>query len=98
MPTSFLVNSGHHLTLCTSNISHAALCGKEALINLISRATFPQITHPTQGQVSAVTPDGGCLGLVLRSFGTAKGKLVRTTIFSTERVSSNNTESFLTSA
>lgn len=47
MPTSFLVNSGHPLTLCTSNITHVALCGKEALINLIPRATFPQITHLT---------------------------------------------------
>lgn len=47
MPTSFLVNSGHPLTLCTSNITHVALCGKEALISLIPRATFPQITHLT---------------------------------------------------
>ncbi|KAG2153855.1 hypothetical protein DEU56DRAFT_771399 [Suillus clintonianus] len=47
MPTSFLVNSGHPLTLCTSNVTHVALCGKEALINLIPRATFPQITHLT---------------------------------------------------
>jgi hypothetical protein len=47
MPTSFLVNSGHPLTLCTSNITHVALCGKEALINLIPHATFPQITHLT---------------------------------------------------
>lgn len=47
MPTSFLVNSGHPLTLGTSNITHVALCGKEALISLIPRTTFPQITHLT---------------------------------------------------
>lgn len=45
---------------------------------------------------SLQTPDGGCLGVVLRTgFGTAQGQLVRTMIFSTERVSANNMESFL---
>ncbi|KAJ3913246.1 endoplasmic reticulum Ca-transporting P-type ATPase [Lentinula edodes] len=45
---------------------------------------------------SLKTPDNGCLGVVLRTgFGTAQGQLVRTMIFSTERVSANNMESFL---
>ncbi|KAF8511743.1 E1-E2 ATPase-domain-containing protein [Hysterangium stoloniferum] len=44
----------------------------------------------------ADTPDKGALALVLRTgFGTAQGQLVRTMIFSTDRVSANNFESFL---
>ncbi|KAK7689523.1 hypothetical protein QCA50_007315 [Cerrena zonata] len=53
-------------------------------------------TKVLQATTGGDTPDGGCLGIVLRTgFGTAQGQLVRTMIFSSERVSANNFESFL---
>ncbi|OAX38565.1 hypothetical protein K503DRAFT_151206 [Rhizopogon vinicolor AM-OR11-026] len=63
---------------------------------LFSGTKVLQASPMGQGQVAAATPDGGCFGVVLRTgFGTAQGQLVRTMIFSTERVSANNLESFL---
>eukprot|EP00842_Homolaphlyctis_polyrhiza_P005150 jgi/Hompol1/5636/HPOL_004583-RA len=54
----------------------------------ILQVTPPESSHKIQ------TPDGGCLAVVLRTgFGTQQGKLVRTIIYSTERVSANNIES-----
>lgn len=55
-----------------------------------------QVTPPANDSAVAAAPDGGCLAVVLRTgFGTAQGKLVRTMIFSTERVTANNVEAFL---
>lgn len=63
---------------------------------LFSGTKVLQAGSAGQVQSSITTPDSGCLGVVLRTgFGTAQGQLVRTMIFSTERVSANNVESFL---
>ncbi|ORZ16338.1 cation-transporting ATPase [Absidia repens] len=51
-----------------------------------------QVTPPENGGA----PDHGCICVVARSgFGTSQGELVRTMIFSTERVSANNFEALL---
>lgn len=63
-----------------------------------------QITHPnangeeTKNLGSGVTmpPDNGALGVVVKTgFETSQGSLVRTMIYSTERVSANNVEALL---
>ncbi|KAG2230466.1 hypothetical protein INT48_003014 [Thamnidium elegans] len=51
-----------------------------------------QVTSPK----SEAPPDDGCVCVVARTgFGTSQGELVRTMIFSTERVSANNFEALL---
>ncbi|TFK65968.1 hypothetical protein BDN72DRAFT_800527 [Pluteus cervinus] len=63
---------------------------------LFSGTKLLQATHSGEIPAPIKTPDGGCLGIVLRTgFGTSQGQLVRTMIFSTERISANNLESFL---
>ena len=51
---------------------------------------------PSSTLSRTAAPDNGCLAIVLKTgFGTSQGQLIRTMIFSTERVTANNFESFL---
>jgi cation-transporting ATPase 13A1 len=64
-----------------------------------------QVTHPNAGNDSSqknlasnitMPPDNGALGVVVKTgFETSQGSLVRTMIYSTERVSANNAEALL---
>jgi hypothetical protein len=53
IPTMFPPNSGRPLPICTSKVTHLALCGKDASIALLPLATLPQITHLTLDRVGA---------------------------------------------
>ena len=63
-------------------ITHPSVNGGEILKNIASGVTMP--------------PDNGALGVVVKTgFETSQGSLVRTMIYSTERVSANNVEALL---
>eukprot|EP00252_Welwitschia_mirabilis_P016771 TRINITY_DN3715_c0_g2_i1.p1 TRINITY_DN3715_c0_g2~~TRINITY_DN3715_c0_g2_i1.p1 ORF type:complete len:973 (-),score=211.08 TRINITY_DN3715_c0_g2_i1:174-3008(-) len=54
------------------------------------------LQHTADNGAHLKTPDGGCMAIVLRTgFETSQGKLMRTILFSTERVSANSRESGL---
>ncbi|GLU21393.1 hypothetical protein SLE2022_375350 [Rubroshorea leprosula] len=54
------------------------------------------LQHTADKSFPLKTPDGGCLAVVLRTgFETSQGKLMRTILFSTERVTANSWESGL---
>ncbi|CAH8303974.1 unnamed protein product [Eruca vesicaria subsp. sativa] len=54
------------------------------------------LQHSPDKSFPLKTPDGGCLAVVLRTgFETSQGKLMRTILFSTERVTANSWESGL---
>lgn len=54
------------------------------------------LQHTPDKSYPMKTPDGGCLAVVLRTgFETSQGKLMRTILFSTERVTANSWESGL---
>jgi cation-transporting ATPase 13A1 len=64
----------------------------------VLQTTHPSLGEGSEAQKSGVPtpPDNGALGVVVKTgFETSQGSLVRTMIYSTERVSANNAEALL---
>jgi len=53
LPTTSIPSSGHPFPLCTTNLTHLGLCGRDASISLLPPAAFPQITHLTLDRLGA---------------------------------------------
>ncbi|KIY47748.1 hypothetical protein FISHEDRAFT_65997 [Fistulina hepatica ATCC 64428] len=88
-----LLKEGIQLLECTDRLD---VDGAHKNNVLFSGTKILQASTTSITEAPLRTPDGGCLGVILRTgFGTAQGQLVRTMIFSTEKVSANNMESFL---
>ncbi|KOM40790.1 hypothetical protein LR48_Vigan04g098800 [Vigna angularis] len=63
---------------------------------IVNEAILTGESTPQWKSFPLKTPDGGCLAVVLRTgFETSQGKLMRTILFSTERVTANSWESGL---
>ena len=70
--------------------------GDDKLHVLFGGTKILQHHGPDATEGGLVAPDGGCIGFVLRTgFGTMQGKLVRTMVHTSERMSANNLESLL---
>lgn len=81
------VELGEHLNLKEgAHRSHVLYGGTRVLQHTGDKGTG-------NGAARLRTPDGGCLAVVLRTgFETSQGQLMRTILYSTERLSANNAE------
>jgi cation-transporting ATPase 13A1 len=96
-PTENLDTDGQHTNAVLFSGTKVLPASKSCMILSLLLVCFSDFVVAVAGIPSPIeTPNQGCLGPVLRTgFGTAQGQLVRTMIFSIERVSANNLESFL---